>query len=423
MRQRVLVFAALVATILTFLGSSFDTGASASTPVTHSPLGIGTHDFWLGTTDSTADLTPLVNAGVTRIRDDFMWNAIEPTKGNFDWSKSDALMTTASKLGIDVLPVLAYNTPWNAPGGDTLTPPTDQSAYANFVAQVVKRYSAGGTFWTLHPTYLPAPITAVEIWNEPYGWWFWHGSNPDPVAYGRLVHLAADAVNAVNPTVDILAAGELYATRSDGKLDSPWLGAMLAADPALASLVDVWSVHPYTEPKTKGPNAVSSDPRWDFRRINNIRQTLKDHGVLVPRMWITEIGWTTASGSTSGVTEANQAAYLADAIDIAMSTESIERLYTYQWAKDGTDTTDIESFFGVRHRDGTYKPAWFEITSRVGILPLSAPVTTSTTTSSTSSSTTSSSTTISTTTSSTTTSTTTLTSPVRTTKKKSVRGR
>ena len=39
--------------------------------------------------------------------------------------------------------------------------------------------------------------------------------------------------------------------------------------------VEVWSVDPYSEPKTKGPKAVSTHPRWDFRRVNNIRQTLK----------------------------------------------------------------------------------------------------------------------------------------------------
>ena len=158
------------------------------------------------------------------------------------------------------------------------------------------------------------PLKAVELWNEPWGHFFWR-PEPDPAAYARLARPAAEAVRDAGAGVEVLVSADLRQVRADGAV-RPWFAALLDADPGLPALVDGWSVHPYPEPRDQGPGAGPASSPYAFARVEQIRALARRRGAMRP-IWITELGWSTSSGP-GGVSEARQAAYLGAALDRAL---------------------------------------------------------------------------------------------------------
>ena len=366
--------AALGIGVLAFGGGSGSAGAATAATVP-SPyagqIGINSHSFWLGADDATRQFAALMAAGVTSTREDIDWDHTEPSRGNFDWSRSDNLFTAASRSGIDVLGVLDYSASWasSQPGNPRVMPANDTD-FARFASAVVGRYGPGGRFWALHPEMAPQPLRAVEVWNEPWGFWTWAGE-VDAARYARLARAATTAMKATNPEVEVLISGDLLEARRDGRIVG-WIDGVLDADPGLDELIDGYSIHPY---HYGGPEDVRPDPRWDYGKVALIRQVTAAHDANKP-MWITEVGWTTAPNVDDRVSEATQATYTEQAVVRAFREwPYVKRFYLYSYDRDSGNTTDREGYFGVRHQDGSYKPAW------TALVDLLAPrtVTTSTT--------------------------------------------
>jgi hypothetical protein len=326
-------------------------------------VGLNTHQVWVSQADAQATFATARSGGVAWVREDFDWSLVEPQRGSFSWARTDAVMTSASLAGVDVLGILDYSAPWASSDpsgrGDTKYPPRSNGDYARYAAAVVARYGPGGSFWSSRPDLSPRPLTAVQIWNEPWGYWFWK-PDPSPAAYAALARAAIGAIRAVNPRVKILIAGDLLQVRTDRRIVG-WLESLRAADPGLAGLADAYAVHPYPYPRTLGPYDERIDPRWDFRRVTLIHQI--DPSLPI---WITEVGWSTASTSDS-VTEATQAAYVRGAIERALGEwgSYVERIFVYSYDRDSGNTADREGYYGLRRQDGSPKPAWSALTTLI----------------------------------------------------------
>ena len=340
------------------LGLAASSSVGADSGAWSGRVGVAGHLIWYA--DQQSEMTRLRAGGVDWTREDFLWDTIEPTKGSFNWSWPDHLMTSSSKTGMKVLAILDYSAKWasSGPNGDATYPPRDPADYAAYAAAVARRYGPGGTFWSAHPELAPQPLTAVEVWNEPWGYWDWK-PNPDPAAYARLTKAAAEAVKAANPSVEVLMAGDLLQVRTDGKIVD-WLKNVLAAESALKTLVDALSVHPYPYPRDLGPYDDRPDPRWDFRRLELIHQTDPGHPI-----WVTEVGWSTAAGVEDAVSEAKQATYVRGAVERALGQwgSYVERVFVYSWDKSNGTADDREGNYGLRRADGSPKPAWAALTS------------------------------------------------------------
>lgn len=328
--------------------------ASCSPPAEPPPVsdrvGLSTHLVWLGADDQCRELQALRAAGVGWIREDLPWDQLEARRGEWDWSRADRLLVAAGRMGIRVLPILGYSTPWASTddGGDTRHPPRDPEAYARYAAAVVERYRPGASFWEQHPDGSHAAVTAVELWNEPWGYWAWK-PEPDPRAYGRLAALAAERIDAAAPGTTVLLPSEREQRRSDDR-PRAWTTEVLKAEPRLAELVDGAAVHPYPRVRRRGPiDAIG--------RLADAMRATEAAGLDVP-IWVTEIGWSTAPDHDEGVSERDQAIRLRAFLDAVLADDRIERVFVYTWNRDGSDGGDLEEHFGVRRRDGTPKPAW-----------------------------------------------------------------
>ena len=324
-------------------------------------VGYSTHLTFAG--DPGPDLERLHGAGVAWIREDFLWDAIEPEQGRFDWRATDALMGAAAEHDLDVLAILGYSARWaSSDGGDVHAPPRDPADYAAYARAVVERYGEGGSFWRGRDAV--RPLKAVELWNEPWGHFFWR-PEPDPAAYARLARPAAEAVRDAGAGVEVLVSADLRQVRADGAV-RPWFAELLDADPELPALVDGWSVHPYTEPRDQGPDARPASSPYAFDRVEQIRALARRRGVARP-IWLTELGWSTSTGP-GGVSEALQAAYLGTALDRALGPwrDFVAAVFVYGYDRDNGAGDDLEGHFGVRRADGSLKPAWDAVARRAG---------------------------------------------------------
>ena len=271
-------------------------------------------------------------AGVTWDREDFLWSDIERRKGSFDWSRAGRFVNLAKQYGIEVMPIVDYDTSWSSLSAGTF----DVTAYANFAAQIVRRYPS---------------IHAIELWNEPFMNYAWGNAGPT-ARYAAIVRAAATAVKAANPNVKVGAEVDLR-NYADG---SPYFDDFLKADP------------PSTRCSTSGPSirtrgtarrmrpasTVPPSDRTGASTGSEAAAVAASRGASLP-IWITEWGYTTAS---SGVSEATQAKYIADGITRAVTEWGVERVFAYTGDKDGTNPDDKEAHYGMRHADGSEKPVW-----------------------------------------------------------------
>lgn len=318
-------------------------------------VGISTATVWLRSDEGRRYLREARNGGITWIREDFAWSAVERVRGRFTWTRTDALMRNAAQLGMHVLAVATYAPGWASGHTDSdKYPPNNPEDYAAFVKAIADRYGRGGTFWRANRRLVPSALTAIELWNEPWHVGFW-GTGPDPAAYARLVRAAATAVKSSHPRIALLASADV--TASGG---GDWFRQLLEVDPALwqSRLVDAWSVHLYSEERS--PWDAASPQRYRFDRLLVSRGLARRAGADKP-IWITEFGWSTQPNDPDAVSEQTQAQYEHDAL-VRATTEwgsFVQRSFVFTWTKPSA----VADAYNLLRLDGSPRPAWQSIQS------------------------------------------------------------
>ncbi|MGB0387825.1 MAG: hypothetical protein ACPGWR_23650 [Ardenticatenaceae bacterium] len=266
-----------------------------------------------------------VEAGAQLDRFPFYWDRIEPSEGQFEWTRQDAALRANEAQGLGTLAILIGTPPnyWHGsefvpfsaqipnveeglremlskgeevarscsaesippaaglyhpifadgsdePAADKAINP--ENPWARFVGQTVERYRPGGTAG-LHVRYW-------EIWNEPDLCHFWRGTALD---YARLLKVAYLVIKNVDPEATVLWGGlALYGPKYEGGanfLDE--LVVALQNDPLAAShngFFDAPAIHQYSTVAHSSDNA---------RRVQS---ALAGTGWEEKPIWVTESG-------------------------------------------------------------------------------------------------------------------------------------
>lgn len=304
---------------------------------------------FLSDADLNRQLDLMVSIGVTSLRIDVPWVAVQPTRfGGYDWSKADRVINAAAARGIGVLGILGQPPAWAVASG---TPelsgrPASATAFAQYARAVATRYRG--------------KISAYEIWNEPNMLSFYK-PHPDPVGYTALLRAAYPAIKAADRNA-IVVGGVLAAAVDTAYSVDPVTFVQRMYTAGAKPYFDALSYHPYQH----GLKFSEGGP-WVDAPLNQglrIRQLMIDYGDAGKKIWASEYGVPTALQD-----EATQAAFIADLISTWRTVDFTGPMFVYTMRDRLTGSTDPEDTFGIFRSDWTAKLAVDVIRQAVGGSP------------------------------------------------------
>jgi hypothetical protein len=304
--------------------------------------------------DRQRELDAMAATGARWIALDFDWNSIQgdgPT--SFRWDRStDTVVREARARNLQVVATLAYSPPWARRSICAATShclPADPARFAAFARAAVRRYGAASPVAEFRGS-----VRVWQIWNEANHYPFVQPT-VDVAGYTTLLKQAYAAIKTEDAGATVLAG----ATSPAG--DDP-SGRDMAPVTFLQGIYaqggggsfDAFSHHPYTY-----PSSPLVDAPWNaFTQTARLHQVMVDHGDGAKKIWGTESGAGTGTGSKS-VTATRQAQLLHDYYS---GWNSWYRGFTgpllwFTVRDASSDTTNVTDNFGILHRDFRAKPS------------------------------------------------------------------
>lgn len=310
----------------------FRRGARHAEPATSAavphpgPLAIGIDGGYGGWWPEEVELRTALDAAVTRHE----WDPTEPVD-----DQDDFMLEATTEVHTRIHAVL---------GGNELGDPTH---YEEWVIAFIRRYGAGGSFWTEHPS-LDAgryAITTFELGNEPY----FGGMSPDD--YAATVRPTLEAVKRLDLPAKFVIPSYIY------DRDTHWIDTLYKRIPDFNSLFYAFADHPYWYGHAPSDSSSGASP---FGRIETLRAKMAEHGAGDKPLFLTEYGESTANCGSECVDESTQADHIREMIEAVVSHKDwgVELLSLYQLHDRGSDSTSRELQFGLLRQDGTPKPAY-----------------------------------------------------------------
>lgn len=286
-------------------------------------IGVCSHLTRTGFVERDALCAKMADAGFRYVRVDFDWCRVEKLRDEWDFGHFDAVVLSAEKYGLKVLPILT-----GAPDGVRVWEET--ARWSNFVSRTVSHYRGR--------------IPAYEIWNEQNTERFWH-SPPNATNYLSVLHTAYIAAKSADPKCSVVIGGfsnvpfdfieEIYSLGGRGDFD-------------------IMAVHPYD---------VFHEPEHALeQKLRGLRELMTRYGDVDKPIWITEIGWPSGIRKNANPpfdrlkwTELDQARFVSPTLAIARRC-GVEKLFWFEFRSHDYDRK--ESYWGIVHSDLSEKPAY-----------------------------------------------------------------
>jgi hypothetical protein len=304
-------------------------------------------------------LDDAVAVGVGWIRLDLAWNNIQPNSPTvYNWSKFDGVVAAANARHLSLLPELAYTPSWAWPAGcaNVKCHPADPNQFAAFARAAVARYA-------------PQGIHSWELWNEPNAGYYWQPA-ADVTQYVELLKAAVPAIKAVDPGATVISGGLAPKSTGGGDIGQlDWVTALCSQGGV--KLVDAIGFHPYSGHVPPGYNASWNAWNQISGTSTSFRSILDSCGYPTMKVWATEYGASTIGTGTMAtpdnlmiganprpdhVSESLQAQDASDAVHLTSASSTIAALFWY--TNIDSAGTSKSSGYGLRHLDGTAKPAY-----------------------------------------------------------------
>jgi len=245
---------------------------------------------------SDADFERMATAKVGTLRFELSWAGTDPTAapGDYDWSRTDAIVGRAAAGGIQALPFVFSTPDWVAeldrfrcrrscvsfaPRGRAAL-----AAWEDFLGAAAARYGPGGAFWTLNPLLPQQPIRAWQLWNEQNSPTYFK-PRPNVGAYARLVASGREAITEVDGGAEIVLGG-MFGTPLGGlkpAIEASKFLARLYDRPGAKRSFDGVASHPYAAQFSKAR-----------AQVELLREQIEEAGDGQTELWITELGWASA---------------------------------------------------------------------------------------------------------------------------------
>jgi len=308
-------------------------------------------------------ITEAIDAGAKTARIFALWNAFEPDHRNQYPSNDvnllnisntfDAAIKQLNAAGVEPVFVVSEAPAWsNGGSSDVKVPPTDPNDFGDFL----KRFAAHNK--------TVGKVAGYEVWNEPDENDFWH-PGPDPIKYTAMLKAAYAGIKAGDPSAAVVAGpttGNNYS----------WLDSLYAA--GAAGSFDVVAVHTDTACLDRAPDEFYREngllARFTFLGYRTVRDTMVAHGDGGKPIWMSELGWSSTGGSPtsctrgmwagqkpSGVTEANQAAYLTKAYACLANDPYVTKADWFTMRDTSSEPVDELNHYGLLRTDGSPKPS------------------------------------------------------------------
>jgi polysaccharide biosynthesis protein PslG len=304
------------------------------------------------------DLQTMAATGVGEDRVQFIWGSVQPARGAFNWTPTDALVGSLAAHGIRTVPFIWGSPSWVAP--TTARPPLDGvdavQAWEDFLRAAVVRYGPGGSYWaTVYRQQYganakPLPIQSWQIWNEP-NLKKYFAPRPSVEEYAQLLRISHEAIRTEDAEAQVVLAGMPgYGNRNAWDfLDR------LYSTPGIRNSFDAVALHPYA-------------PNVDQLRlgVEKVREVIKDNGDQSTPMWITELGWGSAPPDRFGLNKGldGQRQLLSDSFKLILSNRkawNVQRVFWFDW-RDPANPDVVRCSFcataGLLKSDRTPKPAY-----------------------------------------------------------------
>ncbi|MEI9895399.1 MAG: endo-1,4-beta-xylanase [Chthoniobacter sp.] len=271
----------------------------------------------------------LREAGAVTARAFPEWPTIEPRQGQWDWTKADALVKSATDNHFEITACMMGKVPWSAEKSHTF-PMSDLDAWSGFIGQAVARYKDRIHYW--------------EVWNEGNGGF--NDGHHTSVDYGRLAAAAYTAAKNADPAAQV---GLTTASFDPAYLHHAILAQNAAGTPGQ---FDYLCVHPYELADGVGRPNGEIPYLWMTHLLRDMLQDSAPDKANAG-IWITEIGHNVAKRPDQPVAEREAALSLVKLYVMALA----QGIRHVQWF-EAQDPAGEEPGFGLLQRDGTPRAAY-----------------------------------------------------------------
>ncbi len=332
-------------------GSSLNPGTSYTTPNNNNTPGFqgnpvesyrfgayfaGAKGLWGTQTDWQQDIARAQPLGIGRARFNAdLWDQMEPTRGNYAWTRPDIMVNALGQANIDILFTLPLSNAWNystsslaaAPAGYPRThiAPDDYSSTRDFARAIATKYAGR--------------IKYYEVWNEPDFPSFWE-NNPNAAEYYNVLKAAYEGVKQGDPSAKVVLGGLAMPN------NTTWLQQLLNLGGG--AYFDIMNIHIYP--------AFGNYQQG----ITNNRSLLQQYGLYKP-MWITETSTTGGYFETTDRTteEYLKAVYLVKNYSYALAQSDIDAIFWHTLHNPGVDVGLPKDYdFGLMTGAGVALPAY-----------------------------------------------------------------
>jgi hypothetical protein len=226
--------------------------------------------------------------------------------------------------------------------------PGNTGAFADFMGRLAARGKGS--------------VEAYEVWNEADEGLFWNGG-PQPGAYVGVLKAAYSAIKAADPNALVVfspTVGNNYGFVRE------------AYQAGAKGSFDVMAVHTDTACLDRPPSYFYREAdgrlgRFTFLAYREVHATMQANGDGDKPIWMTEFGWSaaqhlcefgeSAGKKPAGVSEADQAQYLLDAMNCMEADPYLQVAFWYN-NRDLSGDSKMANMYGLRRFNGSQRPAF-----------------------------------------------------------------